>query len=223
MHSSGALRSDMFRIELDGRPVASFADLCPGFTAQDRLGVIVQQPLEAVRSSSLILAAVTAFYDAQRKLGSDFFIYPDYYIFHVGCEPGDYSMFDIWPEHKCVRIDGDAEAVLRAVNDRAISLLVLSEREPQEAQLQRHTRNSALARIRQVFLGPVQTEEPAERVRIWGNAVVERYIRQVIDQTSVAPQAEREALRSEQCGAVPNGRAVERYRRVSPEEALRHL
>lgn len=231
MHSSGELRSNMFGMERDGQPVPSFADLCPGFTAQDRLGVIVHHPFGAVRMSALILAAVTAFYDEQRKHEHDFFIYPDYFIFHVGCKPGNYSMFDIWPEHKCVRIEGDAEDVLRAINDRGISLLVLNQRAGceggEKAQLQPHTRNSALSRIRQAFLylGPQARGWPEAEgtVRVAGNAVVERYVQGVLDQTFTATDAEREAARAWCHDTVEENGGAEWYRRVPADEALGHL
>ena len=228
MHSSGELRSDMFEMELGGRPVASFADLCPGFTAQDRLGVVVRHPLGAVRMGALILAAVTAFYDEQRKHGPDFFVYPDYYVFHVGSEPGDYSMFDIWPQHKCVSLEGGAEEVLRAVNDRGISLLVLDRREGGErAGLEPHTRNSALSRIRRAFLyvSPAAGgwEESEGTVTVAGNAVVARYVQGVIGQTVTVTDAEREAARAGRRDAAGDAGGAERYRRVSPEEALAHL
>jgi len=216
----------MFAIESDGRSVASFADLCPGFTAQDRVGIIIRQPLGAIWNSALILAAVTAFYDEQRQLRDDFFIYPDYYVFHVGCPAGEYSMFDIWPQHKCISVEGNPEAVLQAVNDRAISILVLNadeshEREPRDISLQRHTRNAALGRIRYAFLG--SSEASRANVRIVGNGIVEKYVQQVIDQTGPVAETEREAVRCERRQAVLKGAAAEWYWRASMEETLAHL
>jgi hypothetical protein len=181
--------------------------------------------------AALILAAVTAFYDEQRQHARDFFIYPDYFIFHVNCKPGNYSMFDVWPEHKCVSVEGDAEEVLRAVNDRGISVLVLDEQAERgrPSPLQPHTRNSALSRIRQAFLclPPEATGQPGAdgTVTITGNAVVERYVHDVIDQTNTVTGAEREAVRARRrrLDAAQEGRGTERYRCVPPEKALNHL
>ncbi|HVF09741.1 MAG TPA: hypothetical protein VNA16_03010 [Abditibacteriaceae bacterium] len=227
MHSSTELTSAMFGIESDGRCVASFAELCPGFTAQDRLGVIVHGSLSAISNSALILAAVTAFYDEQRKTGNDFFIYPDYFIFHVGCPPGEYSMFDIWPPHKCVSVEDDPEAILQAVNDRAVSILVLHEDAsrqggPGEFSLQRHTRNAALSRVRCAFLGKRASRAGGADVKITGNAIVEKYVQQVIGQTTNVTETEREAVRRARGHAVLNV-ATEYYQRVTVPEALARL
>ncbi len=47
-------------------------------------GVVVRRPCGAVGASALICATITAFYDIQRARGDDFFVYPDYFLFHVG-------------------------------------------------------------------------------------------------------------------------------------------
>jgi len=228
MHSSTELTSSMFDIQSDGRRVASFADLCPGFTAQDRLGIIIRQPLDAIWNSALILAAVTAFYDEQRKAVSDFFIYPDYFIFHAGCPVAEYSMFDIWPQHKCISVEDNPETLLQAVNDRAISILVLNadeshERESRESSLQRHTRNAALNRIRHAFLCSRHKRTRNADVRIKGNEIVEKYVEQVIDQTVNITQPERDAARHERRQAVLTGGLMECYQRISVAESLLHL
>ena len=48
----------------------------PGFTERDRVGVVVRRPLGGAGASLLVLAAVTGFYDEQRRRGEPFFIYP---------------------------------------------------------------------------------------------------------------------------------------------------
>src|SRR5436190_23557556 len=99
MHSSRELRGDGFAIALDDRP-ASIEEVLSGFDERDRLGVVVRHPCGAVGASTLLLAAITAFYDLQRAGGSEFFIYPDYFLFHVGGLLGDHSMLDVFPAHK---------------------------------------------------------------------------------------------------------------------------
>jgi hypothetical protein len=221
MHTSRELNSKLFQIKESGRIFASFAELCPGFTTQDRLGVIVREPLAAIWNSAFILAAVTSFYDEQRKRGREFFIYPDYFVFHIGCKPGDYSMFDIWPQHKCLCVGDDAEEISCAINDRAISILLLNQLLQREVQLQEHTRNSALARIKYAFAG-VPGNAP-DAVTIKGDSVIERYNNAVINASESVAEVEREALRSRRRIATHNNCTTEWYQRLPVEVALNCL
>ncbi len=126
MHSTRELSPASFAIEVAGRP-ARLEDVLPGFTAADRLGVVVRRPGGAVGASLLILAAVTGFYAIHRRSGEDFFIYPDYFVFHVGGRFGDHRRLEIWPSHKEVVVEGAAEQVLEAVNDRGITRLLVED------------------------------------------------------------------------------------------------
>ncbi|MBI3941754.1 MAG: hypothetical protein HY326_01975 [Chloroflexi bacterium] len=230
MHSSTELASSMFHIELDsGRTLPSFAALIPGFTSQDRLGVVVRHSLDGIWTSGLILAAVTAFYDEQRKQSGDFFIYPDYFIFHAGCRPGFYSMFDVWPDHKCVQINDTPEDILRAVNDRGVNILVLPEIMPSTAtaprpmEIQRQTRSSALGRIKSAFLYNPSAPIHPPNVQVVSNPVVERYVTTAIDKTQGLAEEERQAIhqrRQDLVNSSPAGNAVESYRCLSPAEAI---
>ncbi len=114
----------MFEISAEGRRVP-LEQLFEGFGEQDRLGVIVNRPCGAVGASALISATVTAFYDIQRARGPDFFVYPDYYLFHVGRALGDHGMLDVFPSRKEVVVPEEPDAILDAVNDRAITRLVV--------------------------------------------------------------------------------------------------
>src|ERR1043166_6843833 len=152
MHSSNELTTDNFLIEADGKRVASIADVFPQFNAQDRLGIVVRDSLDGIWTSNLIMATVTSFYDIQRGAGSEFFIYPDYFVFHAGCPPGDYGMLDIWPNHKSVPVDDNAEAILRAINDRAVNILVVPSSMRREGKIEKQTRSSALGRIKAALL-----------------------------------------------------------------------
>jgi len=60
----------------------------------------------------------------------DFFIYPDYFLFHVGRPLGDHARLDIWPRRKEVVVPEDPQGVLDAINDRAITRLVVEDGEP---------------------------------------------------------------------------------------------
>jgi hypothetical protein len=240
MHTSKELRRDSFAIEIDGVS-ASIDDALIGFGGRDRLGLVVRDPCGAVGASNLLLAAVTAFYDRQRAQAEEFFIYPDYFLFHVDRPLGDHSMLDVFPSHKEVVVSDDPEAILQAVNDRAITWLVVPDGESGEARLAPETRSSAHSRIVGAFAySPTGRVERGD-VRIAGNDITEAYVRAVLDPedlvatigdpadpyavaverraAEVAPGvraqllAARERLRE-------NGRPVESYRRLTLDQAL---
>jgi hypothetical protein len=114
---------------VDGR-AARLEDLFEGFGKQDRLGVVMSRPCGAVGASALIAAKITAFYDLHRARGEDFFVYPDYYLFHVGRPLGDHARLDVWPGRKEVVVREEPQAILEAIDDRAISRLVVQDGEP---------------------------------------------------------------------------------------------
>jgi hypothetical protein len=223
MHSSRELSSQMFEIEEAGGRLSSFAELCPGFTAQSRLGVVVREPLGAIAGSAFIMAAVTAFYDAQRASGGEYFIYPDFFVFHVDCAETDYGMLDIWPQHKCVRVDDNPEAILSAINDRGVTILLVrpyagDAMSAHRGQLRQHTRNSALSRIEHAFIS-LSSPEPGA-IRITGDPVVERYVESVITASVKLPEEVRTGIHTRRLAALHAGRAVENYRRLTVESAL---
>jgi hypothetical protein len=111
---------------VDGRP-ARLEDLFEGFGEQDRLGVVMSRPCGAVGASALIAATITAFYDLHRARGEDFYVYPDYYLFHVGRPLGDHARLDVWPRRKEVVVGEEPQAILEAIDDRAITRLVVED------------------------------------------------------------------------------------------------
>ena len=211
MHSSTELDRNSFVVEVDGAG-ATFDDLFPDFTAQDRLGVVVRQPCGAVGASCLLLAAVTAFYDIQRARGADFFIYPDYFLFEVGGRLGDHSMLDVWPDHKEVVVADRPEEILRAINDRAITRLVVEDGDPAETAFERESLASARDRITSALAYSPGGRVTDADVRVTGNEVTESYVNQVLD-SAPAVRAQRAALRED-------GRPLETYRRLTLEQAL---
>jgi hypothetical protein len=243
MHSSNELRSDMFAITLDGWP-ASVEQVLPGFGERDRLGVVVRHPCGAIGASTLLLAAITAFYDLQRARGGEFFIYPDYFLFHVGGPLGDHSMLDVFPSHKEVVVRDESEALLEAINDRAISWLLVEDCEPAPARLRRETLASAHSRVRGAF-----AYSPYGRVRggdlcIAGNYVSESYVRSVLDpdgliasigdpadpyaasiarRAAEVPPEVRASLWAERDKLHELGRPIETYRRLTVDHALAAL
>jgi hypothetical protein len=244
VHSARELRSSAFEITVAGRE-ARLTDLFEGFGEHDRLGVIIGRPGGGLGASALITAAITAFYDLQRARGPDFFIYPDYYLFHLGRAFGDHSRLDIWPAHKEVVVPAEAREVLRAVNDRAITRLVVEEGEPRDAELGAEELASARARI-----GSCLAYSPSGRVtdgdvRVASNAVVEGYVNTTLDPEQRAaelrargaearaeeiaargdeiPPEQRSRIKREREGLVEDGLPVETYRRIELDEALARL
>jgi len=243
MHTSTELRGDSFSIELDGRR-AMVTDLLAGAGTHGRLGIVVREPCGAVGASLLLLAAITAFYDAQRARSERFYIYPDYFLFHVGRPHGDHSMLDVWPSHKEVVVPDDPDAILEAINDRAITWLVVPDREPAAAPRQREALASARERIVAAFGYSTTGRVPDGDVRIAGNEVTESYARAVLDPEGVlatrgdeadpyaaevarragevAPEA-RAQVRAHRDRLRQNGRPLESYRRLTLDRALASL
>jgi len=244
MHSAQELSSSMFEISVAGR-WARLIDLFDGFDEHDRLGVIVCRPGGGLGASALITAAITAFYDIQRARGPDFFIYPDYFLFHVGKPFGDHSRLDIWPAHKDVVVPADAQEVLRAVNDRAITRLVVEQGEPRHRELGAEELASARARITSCLAYSPSGRVTEGDVRVAANPVVEGYVNTTLDPEQRAaalrargaedragavaargneiPPEQRSRIKREREGLIEDGVPVETYRRIGLDEALARL
>jgi hypothetical protein len=244
VHSAKELRSSAFQIEVAGR-AAGVTDLFHGFDEHDRLGVIIGRPGGGLGASALITATITAFYDLQRARGPDFFIYPDYYLFHVGQAFGDHSRLDIWPAHKEVVVAAERAEVLRAVNDRAITRLVVEDGERRDGELGAEELASARARIRTCLAYSASGRVAGADVRVAANAVVEGYVSTTLDperrvaeqrargadaradaivaRADEIPPAERSRIKRQREGLVEDGTPVETYRRVGLDEALGRL
>ena len=204
MHSSRELRSSSFAVRVDGRP-ARLEDLFEGFGEQDRLGVVMSRPCGAVGASALIAATITAFYDLYRARGEDFFVYPDYYLFHVGRPLGDHARLDVWPRRKEVVVGEEPQAILEAIDDRAISRLAVEDGEPADRTglvveggepadggLDDEVVVSARGRIRTCLAySPAGRAHDAD-VEIAGNRVTEGYVEAILD-----PESRIERLRAE--------------------------
>jgi hypothetical protein len=243
MHTSTKLRSESFAIELDGRP-ATIADVLPGAGGGGRLGVVVREPHGAIGASTLLLAAITAFYDAERARSDDFYIYPDYFLFHVGRPHGDHSMLDVWPAHKEVVVPDDPDAILDAINDRAITWLLVPDGEPAEPPRGREALASARERIvAALSYAPGGRVEDGD-VRIAGDDITDSYVDAVLDPDAVVAALEEAAnpyaleirqraaevtpevraqLRASRGRLRDNGRPLETYRRLTLDRALASL
>lgn len=210
MHTADELTSDAFVITVGGRP-AGVTDVFPDFDERDRLGVVVRRLCGGVGASALVLACITAFYDAQRARSDDFFIYPDYFFFHVGRRLGDHGMLDVWPDHKEVVVPDEPEHVLRAINDRGVTRLLVEDGRPGSPGFEPQTLASAESRIQTALAYSADGRVEEADVSVAANDVTESYVAAVLEGAQL-PLA-REALRE-------NGRPVETYRRLTLTEAL---
>jgi hypothetical protein len=219
MHSSRELSSSAFDVTLDGAP-GTVLDVLPGFVDADRVGIVVRRPCGVVGASALLLAAVTAFYDVQRERGEDFFVYPDYFVFHVGRRLGSHNRLEIWPPHKEVVVADEPEEVLRAINDRAITRLVVEDGAPGEGAFARETLASARGRIMTAVAYSANGRTRDADVRIASNHVTESYVAGVLEQSRDVAAGERDRIAAARARLVEADRPVETYRRVELDEAL---
>ena len=211
MHSSEELRSSDFEIEVGGRP-GGIPELFGGFGEHDRLGVVLSEPCGAVGASALITATITAFYDIHRARADEFFIYPDYFLFHVGERLGDHRRLDVWPGHKEVVVEAEPQRILEAIDDRAITRLVVEDGEAGEPELDREEVASARARVLTCLAYSASGRVAGGDVRIRSNPVTEGYVTTTLEREPRAdlPRAE----------LVEDGVPVETYRRIDLDEAL---
>jgi hypothetical protein len=210
VHTAGELTSDSFTLTLAGRP-AQLADVFPGFDDQDRVGVVVRKPCGAVGASALVLACVTAFYDVQRARSDEFFIYPDYFFFHLGERLGDHGMLDVWPDHKEVVVPDEPEQILRAINDRGITRLLVEDGDPGSPEFERQSLASAESRIVTALAYCADGRVARADVTAAGNDVTDSYVAAVLEHAG---------LPSDRCRFRDDGRFVESYRRITLAEAL---
>jgi hypothetical protein len=243
MHSSRELSSSSFEIEVGG-VATPLEGLFEGFGEQDRLGVVLTRPCGAVGASALITATITAFYDIQRARGPDFVVYPDYFLFHVERPLGDHARLDVWPSRKEVVVEDDPARILEAIDDRAISRLLVEDGPRGAGELDAEAVASARARVSTCLAYSASGRVSEGDVRIASNEVAEGYVTAVLD-----PEARMQRLRSEgkagaqraaaiavragevpaevrreimsaRTGLIEDGLPVETYRRVGLDEAL---
>ncbi len=151
MHTLDELAASDFHYVSDDRSVEREA-VMPSISVADRLGIVMGSGLDGLGAGNFILASVIAFYDTLRDQKEDVFEYPDFYTFQATSDPADYRMFDIYPDHKNVETARDPESILRAVNDRAIDVLLVPDRPPSSPHIADVTRRSAERGIEACFL-----------------------------------------------------------------------
>ena len=216
MHSS-TLRGTDFALTLEGVPV-SHADYFDGFVRTRRLGVVCPSPLDGLGAAAMIMAHVTAFYDDYRAAGGEFFAYPDFFSLQRSPGTANYSMLDIWPNHKNVSIGPAPGDCVDAVTDRAVDVLLVPEGGTREPELQ-PVQEAALRRlVRDCYLygpgGAVDDPDltvscPRDPVAGWMESV-----RSSLDGGNGAGEPAEESA---------SGAITQSYRRLSLDQALAHI
>jgi hypothetical protein len=239
MHTAEELEEATFAVVLDGRP-AAVGDLLPGFDEHDRLGIVVDAPCGVVGASLWLLAGIFSFYELQRQKGEGFWIYPDFFAFHVGKPHGHHGALDIWPPHKEPVIAADATALLQAINDRGITRLAVPEgRGASLGDLEREALASARGRLRSAISYSPDGRTATGDVSIAGNGITDGYVEDILlaeqliermgdspEAVVVAahldevPRAERTRIATARRDLRVDRRTTERYRRLDVDEAL---
>lgn len=151
MHTLEAIEAGDISYEVDGQPVAR-DEVLPPISVASRVGVVMGDGAGGLGAGNFVLASVIGFYDSLGRLKTDFFEYPDFYTSQASANPADYQMLDVYPDHKNVAVDPSAESILRAVNDRAVDVLLVPNRSPGTPDIEDVTRRSAERRIESCFL-----------------------------------------------------------------------
>src|SRR3954463_10064261 len=187
MHSSYWLPASDFSVEREGAS-SPLAALWPGYRPDDRLGIVLANPMDACGCSNLICGTNTLFYDQLREARGvgNFFRYADTFLFGVGCEPGDFNQLDVWPLHKFVTVlQPTSEALIEMINDRRITLLALPETGARcRGEVVLSTWNTFCETVRCVVTySPRTGKARSADVTLVGNRVVESYVEQAIFST----------------------------------------
>lgn len=218
MHTLHDLSAADFRYRTNGRTVDRAA-VMPAIDVADRVGIVMGAGDEGLGAANFLLSCVIDFYDTLRERTDEFFQYPDFYTFQATADPADYRMFDVYPDHKNVEVEAEAEAILRAVNDRGISILLVADRPQEHPDIEDVTRRSAERTLEQAFLynsagrlagGGFEISLPRHPVADWCETTVESM--------TDAPAEPAAALQQSQ-----QDRISQDYRQLTLEEALERL
>lgn len=226
MHATDSISAGDFEFRLHGHQ-ACLDDVFPGSQPADRIGVVVNGPCSAMGVSALLMAATTRFYDAYRPvLGNApdrLRLYPDYFIFHVGQCQGNHAQLDVWPPHKEVIVDDDAEQILEAINDRGITRLLVEDKPLTSTVFLRETLSSARNRIVSALAFSATGRVADGDVYGSHGQNVEVYVRNMIGDACALlqlPEHQHAAMLQMRERLAIDGRVVEHYRRLSVDSAL---
>ena len=150
MHTAFDFQKGDFRVRRNDESVDR--DVLLDWDVRDRLGVLIDRPVGALGAGLLIFLTITAFYDCPQRKRRRTPIYPDIFLFHVGGPWGVFTPFDFWPDHKEIFVEADPREVLRAVNNRGITHLVVSDRVRQVVKHRYKESESAIDRLKKCFV-----------------------------------------------------------------------
>lgn len=225
MHTSEVLTSAGFAFTVAGHK-ASLESVFPRFNEHDRIGVVVRSPGGATGASSLLMAAITRFYDFHRsRLGNgrgNLRIYPEYFVFHVAACHGNHRQIDVWPPHREVVVEDDPEQILEAINDRGVTRLLVEDATPSSATFLRETISSAEQRIVSALAySPTGRVDQAD-VDVTSNSAAEGYVLAALDESRESSEDVGRLQRGRQT-LLSDGRVTETYRRIELSDAIRML
>ena len=224
MHSS-QLRGDDFSVR-QGDEEISHPVFFHGTSETDRLGVVTRAPLDGLGATALILASVTAFYDAVRAStdanDTTWRTYPDFYSLQLEAPRAAYGMLDIWPDHKDVEIQAPHPCLGQAVIDRSPHTLLLPTA-PLSVQAAEATSYDAVhlaslrRAVRRAFLyDPTGVVEDADLHVTCPSAPLDEWVAKVASTVDVAP-----SMRWSDPAQSPT--VTQSFRRITLEEAILHL
>lgn len=218
MHTTKELDRTSFEYRVDGDRVSQ-ETVMPHVTWDDRVGVVMETGIEGLGAGTFVLSCVTAFYDylSETREG-DFFEYPDYYTFQTTSEPADYRMLDVYPNHKNVAVESTAEQLLRAINDRAITTLLVPDVSPTSPDVDGITLQSAHRRIDHCYVyAPNGRPSDAEFSIRQPRQPTSDWFETTIESLDGKPEEDVPAFGSD------DDWIVQQFRRVSVEQALECL
>lgn len=146
MHTSSMLRSTHFqyrRIDANKHNHVGFNAFCAEYHEQDRVAVVSPRLEDGIlHTGYALLALTTAFFDAQRARGGDFFVYPQHFAI-IGADQSGvatgagrlelalddagigsaWGWLDVWPSSNWYTAPDTPTAMLRKVFDLQINRL----------------------------------------------------------------------------------------------------
>lgn len=151
MHVIKLLACDLFEIRLQDDEASRHA-VYPNWTASDRFGVVIDEPLGGLGACHLIQLASAMFYDAKPSRRAERKVYPEIYALHYGRGFGAHAPFDFWPARREAILGEDPRVLLDAINDRGITRLAIPDRPRREIEHRPKEEDAALDRIVSAFV-----------------------------------------------------------------------
>jgi hypothetical protein len=228
VHTVNTLKTTDFGFSINDY-TASLEDVLPGFSKNDRIGIVVKTIGGSIGTGALLMAIVTRFYDFHRPyLGNnpgELRIYPEIFVFHVEKFHMNHANLDVWPPHREIIVENEPESILEAINDRGITRLLIEDAEPSSEinMFMPETISSAKQRIVSALAySPTGWVEHSD-VKVMSCEAAEGYILGALQMSNELSKKEIERLSQERRDIFVNGRATESYRRITVTEAIKSL